>query len=330
MPLNKNFQYRIEILDELLGSLLRRTPAQLIDELNMRLEEKGIASVAQRTFYNDLKYLIEEKGAPLHRATKADPCLYYTERFSLRDIPISEEDVSYLRQAIDILRKATDVKVVSEVESIITRLENRVHTNVSDNRTLIAFEEHTRSLGQEFIDPIFTAIRERSVLKVTYQPFKKESREWTLSPYLLKEYRNRWFLIGRCMHTPNAVTNLALDRILRIRNSSEPFVDNDLFDSEAYYRHLVGVTMPSDAVLEDIQIKVAAQGADYVRTKPIHELQRIEKTYVDGSLLIRLPLYINYELKTYLLSYGPRIEVRKPAHLRAELKALLEEALSFY
>ncbi|OLY90712.1 Predicted DNA-binding transcriptional regulator YafY, contains an HTH and WYL domains [Cnuella takakiae] len=328
MPKNKNFQLRIEILDELLSSKRKRSIAELLDTLNNRLEASGNTAIGKRSLYDDLNYLENEKGAPIKRATKADPLIYYTEPFSIKNIPVPEEDVAYLRQAIEILKKATDLNIINDIENIVVKLENKVHTNIPNSTTMIAFEEHTKALGQEHLDDLFTAIRERCALKVIYKPFKKEARDWIIHPYMLKEYRNRWFLLCRYEGADHLMT-LALDRIQKISNCRNEFIDNVLFDPDTYFNNLIGVTLPEASAPETIKIAVSEESADYIITKPLHKSQRVISAAGD-PMIIKVELFVNFELKSYLLSYGPRIRVLAPAHLREEMAALYNEGAAHY
>lgn len=81
------------------------------------------------------------------------------------------------------------------------------------------FEKHTTALGTGYIDKIFDAIKGKTALRITYQSFKAlVPEQCVFHPYLLKEYRNRWFVIGRKENTAS-VTILALDRIREVKNS---------------------------------------------------------------------------------------------------------------
>jgi predicted DNA-binding transcriptional regulator YafY len=70
-----------------------------------------------------------------------------------------------------------------------------------------------------------------------------EPTEKIVHPYLLKEFRNRWFLLGR-EGDATRVTNYALDRIKKIKPSNEQYLDNDLFNAFQYFNHLIGVSVP--------------------------------------------------------------------------------------
>src|SRR5580765_8244950 len=154
MPSTKNFAQRIEVLDEILSGIKKYLFDDLLELLNFRLEDKGFKKVSRETVFGDLRFL-REKGAPINQYSKSNPYYYYTEKFSLKNVPIDAEDVSLLRQAIDILKKATGISIINDIDAIVTRLENKVHTNVLSSVSMIAFEEHTQALGQEHIDNLF-------------------------------------------------------------------------------------------------------------------------------------------------------------------------------
>jgi predicted DNA-binding transcriptional regulator YafY len=326
----RHIRLRIEILDELLSSSRRRTYKELLSALSSSLESKGEIPIKERMLKNDIAHL-ETLGAPIHRPTKKDNRIYYTGRFSLKTSPVDDDDIALLKQALSILKQATDIRLTSDFDEIITRLENKIHTNVPEVNVMIGFERHTQALGKEHFDRIFSAIQEKCPIKISYQPFGKEERLWIVHPYMLKSYRNRWFLIGR-VNSNNYLSNIALDRIkAEIRNCNDSFIENNLFDPDNYFNNVIGVTIPVDQKQPtEITIKVHPKSADYIRTKPLHTEQEKIKDLKDGSLIIKLRLYINPELKSYLLSYGPQIEVLKPIELRDEIKKLYQEGLNLH
>jgi len=326
----RHIRQRLEILDRLLNSNERRTYAQLRSMLNRELEIAGEIPVSERTLKYDIAHLENNENAPIHRPTKTNPTVFYTEPYSYKTGLIDVDEISILKGAVTILKRATSIKLTDEVDEIISRLENKIHTNVPDRNTMIAFEEHTEAKGKEYFDGLFSAIREKSPIKITYQPFGKEEREWVVHPYMLKQYRSRWFLICRVGQN-TSLSNIRLDSIKgKIRNSAESFIENNLFDPDTYFNNVIGVTIPKDEEPMEIVIKVAASSADYIRTKPIHKSQVITRCYKNGSMLIEMRVLNNYELKSQLLSFGPAIEVIKPLNLRKEMKNLYKSGVKNY
>lgn len=333
MPRNKNFTRRIEILDE---CLRRRQKKWFIEDLlqvvNDKLDDKFGKQVSKRSLYDDLRYLQEEKDAPIKKYWEGQRVYYQYDdsTYSVLNLPISDEEVGKLKDAVEILRQVNDFNLIDDVDMIVDKLEHTISTNLPDSISMIQFEKHTYSEGSKYIDDIFFAIKEKCVLKVTYQPFGVlEPQDWLVHPYLLKEYRNRWFLICRQDGTQR-VTNLALDRIKRIKNSSLPFIENNLFDADTYYSCVVGVTFPEGEEPQDILLKVTGRQVYYVKTKPIHKSQEIVEESNDDTLVIKLRVINNYELQSVLLSYTPDIEVLRPISLRDQLKEKYLKVIELY
>lgn len=328
MPATKNQNERLEILDELL-SLRGWTMDELLQRVNARIGDSS-NPVTRRTLFRDINYLIDAKNAPVHRPVKGDNLYYYTGAFSLKNIPLDSDDLASLKNAVEMLKQVGNLEVIREVDDVIRKLENRIHIEGAEQPILLQFEKHTSALGTEHIQDLMDALKSKTVLRITYHPYSRpQANETIVHPYLLKEFRNRWFLLGR-EGKATRVTNYALDRIKKIRPSDERFVENDLFDPADYFNHLIGVSVPEGAMPEDIEIKVYKQAAPYVRSKPIHLNQEVVKQYKDGSIQVRLKLIINYELKSVLLSYGPGIVVRRPRALRETMQKMLSEMGAMY
>jgi predicted DNA-binding transcriptional regulator YafY len=323
MPLNKDFTRRIEVIDECLRRRQKKWFVEdLLEAVNSKLDERFDKKVSKRTLYDDLKYLQEEKDAPIVKCREGQRVYYKYEdaTYSVLNLPISEEEITRLKDAIKMLREVSDFNILEEVDLIVEKLEHTVSTNVPESRSMIQFEKHTNADGTEFIDDIFEAIKGRSVLKIIYQPFgTSEPQEWIVHPYLLKEYRNRWFIICR-REGSDQISNLALDRIRKIQNSSVPFRENDLFDPETYYDNLIGVSFPAGERVQDVILKITGSQVNYIKTKPIHKTQEFISQEAANSIVVKLRLVINYELQAVLLSYTPDIEVLQPISLRQHMK----------
>ncbi|RZL13972.1 MAG: WYL domain-containing protein [Pedobacter sp.] len=79
--------------------------------------------------------------------------------------------------------------------------------------------EHLKGLNH--LAELDKIIEKRRPVCITYHSFKaREAQPFVFHPYFLKEYRNRWFLMGvKCKNEP--IMNLALDRIQQIQDCSE-------------------------------------------------------------------------------------------------------------
>ncbi|MEZ4988712.1 MAG: WYL domain-containing protein, partial [Saprospiraceae bacterium] len=151
----------------------------------------------------------------------------------------------------------------------------------------------------------------------------------SVSPYLLKEYNKRWFLIG-FDHAEQRVHTFPLDRILDW--ASDPlthFYRHPLFVPDNWYRHVYGVSMPHDPLPEEILLEVTQHRKQYMLSKPLHPTQELVSE-TDGHALFRFHLIINFEWEQLILSYADDMRVCKPASLASRLQERLANALHQY
>jgi len=216
------------------------------------------------------------------------------------------------------------------MDGIIAKLEDVVYTEQFKQPAIIHLEKNDNLKGLEHLEILYQAILKKICLQLTYQSFKaREASIMTFHPYILKEFNNRWFLIGR-IDERNDIITCALDRIVNVELDFETNYQNNNFDGTAYYENTIGVTVKQDKDIIETKIKIDAANAPYVLTKPFHRSQRVIETYEDGSILISLKVHLNFELERLLLGFGKAIEVVSPNLLRKRIKRNLEWALKSY
>lgn len=93
------------------------------------------------------------------------------------------------------------------------------------------------------------------VLRIKYQSFKaRQASEIVCHPFILKEFNNRWFLVGKTS-AKKPVLTFALDRIIEIDyDTSIPYLDEN-FNGDTFYKDVIGVTV-SNIRAERIQFRV--------------------------------------------------------------------------
>src|SRR5690606_29235645 len=116
----------------------------------------------------------------------------------------------------------------------------------------------------------------RESMRFIYKKFGNEEKEYVLSPYLLKEYLNRWYVIGT-LHSEKSLRVFALDRLQDILYSEEKFMENPDFDPEKYFRYSFGITQVTHMQPEKVELLFDKRNAFYINTMPLHHSQRIVK-----------------------------------------------------
>jgi predicted DNA-binding transcriptional regulator YafY len=330
MPTNKHQYLRYEIIHGLLGiSKLKLAKDELLEKVNSKLSLRGIAKIQRRTLNYDLAYL-KKQDYPIHSPTRGDPYYYYYEAFYPEGTSFDDEDIDILHRGINILKRISGFRIARDIEGILAKLKYTRFLDDGKKNDFIAFEDHTVASGLEWLDTIAEAIQLRTTLIVDYHPFKRSAEKFLFHPYYLKEFRNRWFVLGR-HHIRGKVHTLALDRIFNIKPSMDDiYMENDLFDPETYFKQLIGVTWPDGEKLQKIRLQVFGDSVPYVETKKIHHSQQLIVRNENGSIEVEIEVVINYELISTILGFGEAMKVLSPKKVQQKIIEILKRALNGY
>lgn len=334
MPVNKEAFLRYRILDRMLKN--KSNPYPSMDDLIDELEEKLGKTFSISTVQKDIKSMKEDEllayKAPIkyHRAYQG---YYYTDpNFSITQVPLGEEDLDAIEFAAMVLQQFKDVKLFAEFGSAVDKIFNAVNVSSileeDEVEQMIHFEKVPYYKGSEWIAPILERIKLRQPILLSYKRFDAdETKEHELHPILLKEYRNRWYLIAM-LEKNNHIVIFALDRIVRIENINLNYRFHPHFSAKNYFKHAYGITTfeeePSEIIIESNPIQ-----ASYIKTQALHHTQKIIKETKD-KVQFSLNVGITPELIMDLLSYGDGVKVLKPEMLKKELKERLQRALAQY
>ena len=319
MATNKNAQIRYQALDRCLGNWSRRYYIDdLVDACNEALYVYN--GVRKRQVQEDLKFMQSEEGyGMMIDAIRDGHKMYYRYHHrndSISERPFNQEEQNIVSDALMLLKRFEGVPQFEWLMDVDKKLYSTSQLG-KDVRSVVSFQHnpYLKGMDKDYYKQIFDA------LEICYHPFGKEASELVVSPYHLKQYNNRWFLIGKQSDFVG-LTNYAIDRIDGIkemgRKKFEP-LDED-FNFDEYFEDVIGVSV-EDVPVEDVVIYANDKAFNYIYTKPLHESQvaRGERTE-DGRRIITLKVKDNYELRALLRSFGSQIEVIKPASLREKMK----------
>jgi len=146
---------------------------------------------------------------------------------------------------------------------------------------------------------------------------------------LLKEYRNRWFVLGARHGRGGDLLNLALDRIGSIEEHSETYRENDFIDLTTYYNDVIGVTKSPGQRDCEVVFWIDNANAPYIITKPMHHTQKLLAEEAEGKVF-SIKVILNFELERELLGFGSKVKVLRPRILVKQLKQNLAKASKHY
>ena len=283
-------------------------------------------------------------GSPVYR--------YADQTQSLFSKPLSDEEKRLLQEVLNTLGQFAGLDSFEWLHDLQEKLNDRksfgrneFDEEIVDSRKIISFSSNNYLEGKDYLGVLFGLIANKKVVDVDYAPFCEEVRTIRLYPYLLKQYNDRWYLIGtpladkRYSYRKDFYVNLPLDRIEAINPvEGVPYVDCDQ-SFEERYEDIVGVTYVESEPLSSIILAVKDSYTGYVDTKPIHgsqtkfaaeEQEKLHKKYSSfiGYSFYGLELKPNRELYNLIYRNGDNIILVSPKSIREKIVCELESMLS--
>lgn len=333
MPINKHALIRYKTIDACLKNRFRKwTIEDLVEACSDKLYEyEGITKgVSLRTIQLDLQTMRSEKlgyNAPIIVVDKK----FYTyedKNYSITNIPLSHQDMSTLNEVLEVLKQFKGFGYFNELNSMVTKLEDKVQSHKTKNKSYLDLEKNDLLKGLEFIDPLIKFIQQHKTIEVKYQSFKaKEASVGIFSPYLLKEYRNRWFLLCQRIQRKQILI-LALDRIQRVREADQDF-DDAPFDVSTFFDDTIGASKVPGQKAHKVVFRADAATSPYITTKPLHNSQQVLQQDERGTLF-QIEVIWNFELEKEILAFGEQIEVIGPRAIRNQITKRLKHAYEKY
>ena len=180
--------------------------------------------------------------------------------------------------------------------------------------------------GEQFLNVIIHAIRTGHRLRMGYQKFQAEAYIKTVSPYALKLFHQRWYLLA--MNDDCQMRIYALDRMTSLAPTDELFKMSADFSPQEYFSEYYGVLTDKHPWPMSSSVPINWT-PNYLRTLPLHHSQReLQSTdhYTDFSFDLRPTA----DFLGQLLSHGAGIEVLEPQELRQKMKQMLVDTLNRY
>ncbi len=334
MPVNRNALVRYHTIDKCLQNRFRKwTLNDLIDACSNTLYEyDGVDKpVGRRTVQTDIQTMRSGKLGYEAPIIVKDRKFYTYEdaEFSITKKPLSKGELDKLAEVVDILKQFKGFSQFEEVTDSIQKLEDKVYSTRNNREPIVEFEKNENLKGLNYLDQFYQAINNKKALMVTYQSFTaKKARSFLFHPYLLKEYKNRWFVLGY-LDEKQPDFMIAIDRIQKLEVSEEAYMRNRFFNAQKYYKDVIGVTVNKGLPVQEVKLFINKISAPYVLTKPIHHSQKLVEQNDDG-VIISMQLRPNLELEQLILSYGGNIKVLGPTKLKNHVIKKLKKALNDY
>lgn len=338
MPANKYALLRYRIIDRNLRNLGKPYPSK--DDLRYACEEALYGSdgdhISMSTIDKDI-WAMRNEGelgyyAPIKFSKEYGGYYYEDADYTIAEVPLNSDDLHAIRAAAETLYQFKDIPLFKQFDTAIDKIMDRMKISATDSNNeaqeVIQFERFSANRGSEFLQPLFRSCSEKRVVKIKYMKFKAEvASEYVFEPYILKEYRNRWYVIGRDARSEKTRT-FGLDRIVKIEELPERRDKEMTFDAQHFFKHAIGITVTSESA-EEVVLVFSETFAPYILTQPIHNSQKT-KWLKSGELEVTICVQITVELVATILGYGREAKVVIPNELKQRVKQELSMCLEKY
>ena len=335
MATNKNATIRYRALDKCFRDYRHR---YYIDDLIEKCEEElesfnFTANVSRRQIFDDIRFMESEAGwqIPLDHLKdgKRTYYRYYERDFTINEQPLTDEEAQQLKTMILTLDRFRGLPCNEWIDELVSSLEYRFNLK-GKKENVIGFEQNQRFTGLKHLNKALDAASNHQVVEIMYHNYKNGGRDifFTVHPYYVKQFNNRWFLFGLDDKYKN-IDTIALDRIVKMDLVDDiTFIPNETIDFDHYFDDVVGVTIPDKGIeKEHIVLQFSKSRFPYVNSKPIHRTQEVVS---EEDCTISIDVRPNNELVTQILSFGPDVEVLSPESFRDQIKEKIQGYMKKY
>lgn len=202
-------------------------------------------------------------------------------------------------------------------------------TNFKEKNNALSFVEFENKAAIEHIPNfkiVLDAIQQQLPITFKHNSFYHlKQEEYTLKPYFLKQYQNRWYVIGE---TEKGYRTFGIDRIENIIMGTKKFKAKTE-DAKDKFSQVIGLNYV-DHKMEKIHLSFHISQKPYIVSLPLHHSQKEINTDNDNSFDIELRIHPNFEFQQQVLKYGSLVKVVEPKWLAEEIKEELRKGLESY
>ncbi len=197
-----------------------------------------------------------------------------------------------------------------------------------ENLNYLMFESHGELRGLKHLKPLLFAIKNRRRVSFLYEKYASDGlQKRHVEPYLLKEYQNRWYLVG-ISAVAEDFRIFGIDRIRQLEVSDQTFAADPGLKPHELFRHTIGLTYTAHPV-QDVVLEFTRLQGKYVQSLPMHPSQQITDHSPDG-LKVKLRISPNFEFRQKILMLGSQVRVLEPLWLAGEIREELRTSLGRY
>ena len=295
---------RLEILIETLTARPEISKADIIEHLHHRHE----IEVSNRTIERDFKSLADEFQIEV----------IYTKETNGYSLDIeNQERIQNLLKFIELVHVGELFKEGLEDFELL--------------RNKIEIEDSSKFKGIGQLKDILIAIKRNKKISFTHENFwESTNKEYTITPLLLKEYLNRWYVVGVPVDG-NVILTFGMDRMRDIKMGKVSKVKRKDYEEQLdQFINIIGLNYQAHDKIEKIVLKINARQIKYLVSLPLHHSQKIDIQEGADFGMVTYNLIPNYELEVEILKLNSMVEVIEPVWFRERIAGIIGEMMGKY
>ncbi|TDE44398.1 WYL domain-containing protein [Flavobacterium rhamnosiphilum] len=281
---------------------LKKRPYQKIGQLVVKL---GITKpeISERTFYRLIDKLFVIYGIKI----RFD--------YSIGGYFIDEKESSNTESFL------SHIEILATAELFTSNFEDK-----SNPLSLVEFETKAITATIPNFKIVLEAIQKNLPISFIHNSFyHRKEEEYTLKPYFLKQYQNRWYAIGE---TEKGYRTFGIDRIENITIGTKKFKPKTE-EAKEKFSNVIGLNYV-DHKLETIKLSFHSSQKPYLESLPLHRSQKEINLENGETFDIELRIHPNFEFRQQILKYGSLVKVLEPKWLAEEIKEEQRKAFERY
>ena len=290
--------------------------------------------VSTKTIRRDLAALMEA-GFPLYDE-RYEGKVYWRLAEEYKGLPLANLSLSELAALYfsrNLVSALSAPPYSSDIDSAFKKIEGALpEKNIAFFNTLDSIiavradapkdlEEHKQT-----IRTLMDAIGEDNRIRMEYYSVHSQRQKtYMVHPYRLMHFRGGLYLFGY-VEEYEQIRTFAIERIVEVEKLTDHFEKPADFSIESYLESAFGLVKEDPF---DVEILFKADIAQYVRSRAWHPSQKV-RDVSDGEIVMNLHVGGEFELESWILSFGSSAVVLSPDRLRRKVTTDLARMLDNY
>ena len=319
---------RYKFIDTMLRNPYRPYPT--LEQIADAFFDRYDIDYSTETFYKDIKnmraHYPDGFDAPIKYSGTHNGYYYTDPEYSFGGVSLRPEELSAIEEALEVISAIGGSRISENFNHAMEKLlsaTKEVEQSKEDRMPILQMMAPPTSRGFESFDTFFKSCKEKIPVSFIHFSYKKrEYKHIILHPFLIKEFENRWYVIG-FSETHNDIRTFGLDRITAPMLLKKKYITTESETRKAYHNDVYGVFPIPGAKKEKVEIHVSQLGTHYFQAYPLHKSQKIKKENF-GTSIITYEVIPSVELARYFLSQGYHVETVKPKWFNKFIQDLTE------